>query len=442
MKKERTWILFPAAVLLCVAANGFPLTVSMPRCWPGLIVCALAANLLPLFISASGNGTQLRLLTHGNGCLRLFVIGVILSVPLQLIQGSLNFFTDPTRWLIGLLVCVCVLAVTFWNGMICVYCTSVQLGIKRRLIGILCGMIPMVNLFVLGNILKTTSAEIRFEAEKNALDRSRREQQICNTHYPIVLVHGVFFRDTRFFNYWGRIPEALTRNGAQIFYGEQPSAASIADCGKFLADRIQEICRQTGSQKVNIIAHSKGGLDCRYAIAFCGAAPFVASLTTVNTPHRGCKFADYLLDKIPQPAQQQVAETYNIALRKLGEADADFMAAVSDLTSESCTRLDTAMPLPEGIFCHSIGSKLNHASGGKFPLNFSYHLVRYFDGANDGLVGEDSFRWGPEFTFLQAPGKEGISHGDMIDLNRYNLPGFDVREFYVQLVADLRRRGL
>jgi triacylglycerol lipase len=43
---------------------------------------------------------------------------------------------------------------------------------------------------------------------------------------------------------------------------------------------------------------------------------------------------------------------------------------------------------------------------------------------------------------LEASGPEGISHGDMIDLNRYNLPGFDVREFYVQLVADLRQRGL
>jgi triacylglycerol lipase len=35
----------------------------------------------------------------------------------------------------------------------------------------------------------------------------------------------------------------------------------------------------------------------------------------------------------------------------------------------------------------------------------------------------------------------GISHADMIDLNRENISGFDVREFYVQLVADLKRRG-
>ena len=33
------------------------------------------------------------------------------------------------------------------------------------------------------------------------------------------------------------------------------------------------------------------------------------------------------------------------------------------------------------------------------------------------------------------------SHGDMIDLNRENIRGFDVREFYVQLVSDLREKG-
>ena len=38
-------------------------------------------------------------------------------------------------------------------------------------------------------------------------------------------------------------------------------------------------------------------------------------------------------------------------------------------------------------------------------------------------------------------GKRGISHGDMIDLNRQNIEEFDVREFYVQLVADLKKRG-
>ena len=79
---------------------------------------------------------------------------------------------------------------------------------------------------------------------------------------------------------------------------------------------------------------------------------------------------------------------------------------------------------------------------GAFPLNMSYHLVGHFDGPNDGLVGEPSFHWGASYKFIENTKTRGISHADMIDLNRENIDGFDVREFYVQLVADLKKRGL
>ena len=74
-------------------------------------------------------------------------------------------------------------------------------------------------------------------------------------------------------------------------------------------------------------------------------------------------------------------------------------------------------------------------------MNFSYRLVNYFDGKNDGLVGENSFPWGANYRMLTVNGKRGISHGDVIDLNRENIKEFDVREFYVELVHDLKKRG-
>lgn len=140
--------------------------------------------------------------------------------------------------------------------------------------------------------------------------------------------------------------------------------------------------------------------------------------------------------------QDKVATAYNTALNRLGESGSDFMSAVRDLTASSCAEYDRELTAPDGVFCQSIGSKLKSAENGKFPLNFTYHLVKYFDGPNDGLVSESSFKWGENYTFLEAPGKRGISHGDMIDLNRENIPGFDVREFYVTLVAELKQRGL
>ncbi|WP_280513951.1 hypothetical protein [Ruminiclostridium herbifermentans] len=38
--------------------------------------------------------------------------------------------------------------------------------------------------------------------------------------------------------------------------------------------------------------------------------------------------------------------------------------------------------------------------------------------------------------------KKGISHGDMIDLMRENINGFDVCEFYVDIVKGLILKGL
>lgn len=355
------------------------------------------------------------------------------GMPLSLSQGA--------GYLAGLLLLIFLEFILFWSGIIRVYATSVQLGIKWRIIGIVCGFIPIVHIWALCRIISITSREAAFEKEKFLLDQVRAQSQICHTRYPILLVHGVFFRDFRFFNYWGRIPYALKQNGAILYYGSQQSAASVASCGQELAQRIRAIVQETGCEKVNIIAHSKGGLDSRHAISACGASPYVATLTTVNTPHRGCIFADYLLEKIPETVQKSVAHKYNAALRKFGDTDPDFLSAVRDLTASACALRNEKLPDHPDVYYQSVGSQMNCASSGRFPLNMAYPLVRHFDGANDGLVSMESARWGESFTELRTPEGRGISHGDMIDLNRENIPGFDMREFYVNLVADLKNKG-
>ncbi len=171
---------------------------------------------------------------------------------------------------------------------------------------------------------------------------------------------------------------ALEKNGARIYYGNHHSAASVKECAQ----------------------------------------------------------------ELPESLRNRVSETYNNAFRKLGDENPDFIRVVTDLTSSKCEKIDVKMPRPDDIYTCSVGSKLVKATGGKFPLNFTYHLVNLFDGSNDGLVGEESFEWGEDHIFLVPEGQRGISHGDMIDLNCENIPGFDVREFYVVLVSKLKKRGL
>ena len=166
------------------------------------------------------------------------------------------------------------------------------------------------------------------------------------------------------------------------------SVMAVRDSAKELAERIHQIIRETGCEKVNVIAHSKGGLDMRAALALTDIAPYVAYNDKYTT--QGLLF-DYLLGKIPEKQQQMVANTYNAGAAKLGDINPDFLAAVYDLTSEKCSEFNNEIKDNPDIYYQSVGSKLNHPASGRFPLNFTYPLVKYFDGPNDGLVGEESF---------------------------------------------------
>lgn len=406
------------------------------------VIAFIVINICPYFFKKDILIKRLRGCADGCQLLKIFLLSTASTIVTYVfgIAGKIPNI-GIGFWIGNTVLAIIVEAIVFWNGIIRIYVTSEQLGIKLRLIGIICGWIPIVHLIVLGKLLRTVEREVSFENQKEYINQLRKDERVCATKYPLLMVHGVFFRDFRYLNYWGRIPKELEKNGATVFYGNHQSAASVAECGRELADRVKQIVEETGCEKVNIIAHSKGGLDCRYALSELGIEKYVASLTTINTPHRGCEFADYLLSKIPKKQQQIVANTYNATLRKLGDFAPDFLSAVYDLTADSCCKRNEILEDKADVFYQSIGSKLNVASGGRFPLNFSYQLVNYFDGANDGLVGEKSFQWGENYEFLTVKGKRGISHGDMIDLNRENIEEFDVREFYVQLVNNLKNKG-
>lgn len=442
-------------LILLAAANGALALMMLGSTPLGIGTCLLLlvgfvyVNLRP--IPKTAPTKRIDQLSAGCELLRLFLITATINVvwmllwlpaAIRMAKGG-GFFSGLLLviWIIIAIPMVILEAILFWNGMIRVYLTSVQLGLKHRILAALCGWIPFLNIWYLTKIIRIASDEVEFETEKWELDEVRAENEVCKTKYPILLVHGVFFRDFRYLNYWGRIPKELKRNGAAVYYGQQQSAASVEDSGRELAARIRAILDETGCEKVNIIAHSKGGLDSRAAIAHAGCAPYVATLTTINTPHRGCIYAEYLLNKVPEAARQKVAAAYNATLKRLGDENPDFLAAVTDLTESACLARNETTPDMPGVLYESVMSYCRKARHGKFPLNATYPVVKHFDGKNDGLVSVDSAKWGTRFTLLEPVGKRGISHGDVVDLNRENIPGFDVREFYVNLVADLKKRG-
>ena len=243
-----------------------------------------------------------------------------------------------------------------------------------------------------------------------------------------------------FVNYWGRISKELTKNGAEIYYGRQQSSNSVCKSAEELKENILKIINDTGCEKVNIIAHSKGGLDARYAISCLGLSNYVASLTTINTPHRGCRYVDFLLNKIPDGFKNYIARKYNKTFIKLGDKNPDFLSGVTDLTEEKCSEFNKNVTDIDGVLYQSVTSKMKNMFSAGFPLNMGYVFAKIFDGENDGLVGVSSAKWGNFLGTLTA-GRKGISHGDVVDLTRRDIKGYDVCEFYVELVKKLKERG-
>lgn len=428
-------------VLFVFCANSMPLIRNNGIFLIPVFLCFAAVNIFPGFTDPNIRRKRLMICNHGAECLLIFLFSVAISFAVQIFITG--YFAPSMKQVLGnLFLCFITHFLLFCNGIICVYLTSVQLGIKLRVIGVMLGWLPVVNIFFLGKILPVIFREQRLESEKEIINLNRRDKRICATKYPILLVHGFIFRDNKHLNYWGRIPGQLEINGATVYYGQHSSALSVEDSAEELKARIETIANETGCKKLNIIAHSKGGLDCRYAISNCGIADKVASLTTVNTPNKGCPYADRLLRIIPRFIQRYWATAYNTAAHKLGDPAPDFMAGVNSLTESSCNEKFDIDEVFDGIFCQSVGSTLKHPRHAQFPLNIAASIVRHYDGENDGLVPIDSFRWGEKFVLLHSNKNRGISHGDIVDMNRSNLPDFDVREFYVQLVADLKCRGL
>ena len=135
-------------------------------------------------------------------------------------------------------------------------------------------------------------------------------------------------------------------------------------------------------RRVNLIAHSQGGLDSRYLISTLGWAERVASLTTIATPHHG------------------------IPLQLV-----DFFS-VQDFSPARIERFDRENPpSPQVLYfswsarsCSIIELRCQRESNGERVTPFlaaTYALLARF-GESDGLVPTESMAYGEHLGQLDA----------------------------------------
>lgn len=268
----------------------------------------------------------------------------------------------------------------------------------------------------------------------------------CKTKYPIVLIHGAGFRDLKWPVYWGRIPSALKKEGAEIYYGLQDCWASVETNAESIAARIDEILHETGSTKVNIIAHSKGGLDARMAASSFDRGDKIASITTIATPHHGSKTIDRLF-LLPRSLWNIAAFAVNNWIRIVGDKKPDFLKLCEDFTTERMRSFNEENPDVPGVYYQSFACVMR-CPFSDINLSTANFVLSRLEGENDGLVSTASARWGENFQILRSGSFRGISHLDAIDFRRApfcrgsRFGVSDICDFYIDLVADLKRRGL
>ncbi len=268
----------------------------------------------------------------------------------------------------------------------------------------------------------------------------------CTTKYPLFMIHGTGFRDRSWFNYWGRIPEALASKGAQIHYGNQDSWATVENNALSLKERMKEVLAETGAQKVNIIAHSKGGLEARYIISTLGMADSVASLTTISTPHHGSKTMDFVC-ALPSFLFKIASVFANLWFRILGDSNPDFHYVCKQFTTGYTDEFNRNNPDAQSVYYQSYAGVMGN-SFSDFIMIIPHFVVKRVDGESDGLVTPQSAQWANFKGILRGSTNRGISHADEVDMRRRILSKKtqegcvnDICDVYVQIVRDIKNLG-
>ena len=255
------------------------------------------------------------------------------------------------------------------------------------------------------------------------------------TRYPIILAHGLGVTDQGgLYTPWGRVPDLLRARGAVVYLGGQDAWGSIETGAAQLARTVRRVLREQGCRRVNIIAHSKGGLEARYLISNMGYGRYIASLSMLSTPNRGSRVAELLLYARPGVALWACGN--DAYWSRHGDEKPDSLRAGEQLTPAYLVRCNRDNPDANCVFYQSWGTRIGtvHPDGAMMLTRGLFYPAH---GASDGLVTPASARWG-----LYRGTLDGVSHQQVVDVFRKDAPGFSVKRFYISLARGLAEKGL
>ncbi len=142
------------------------------------------------------------------------------------------------------------------------------------------------------NLQKISKASTLIEKTYSQYNTNNNTNPITNSPLlPVLLIHG-HMEDATVWNKW---VDLLKKDGISAAYPitfkqSDDKCGSAAEHAKELSNIIGQIKKETGQNKVNIVAHSKGGLDARVYLA--NNTKDVANLVMIGTPNAGSPLAE------------------------------------------------------------------------------------------------------------------------------------------------------
>lgn len=250
--------------------------------------------------------------------------------------------------------------------------------------------------------------------------------------YPIILVHGIILKQMRMLNAFGQIGEELKKDGHAVYVADIDGFGSIESNAEQLKQYVNAVLEKENAEKVNIIAHSKGGLDTKYMITHLDMEDKIASLTTLCTPHNGSIIASKLWD-LPKPIKRFIAFFLDGFYRIVCHDEHPDCLRACEQLRQADTSIDT-LNFSYKVYCQSYSTIMDKAKDCfimALPLKIHHHYENY---TNDGMVSEDSAKFGNyRGRCLDIP----ISHSQIVDFFAKKSQKEQIYTFYKRLASEL-----
>lgn len=281
-------------------------------------------------------------------------------------------------------------------------------------------------------------------AERAAANESIRLDESQKPRYPVFLVHGIGWRSETKLNglrYWDGVTPILDALGVQYFVSSQGAYGLIEDNAAVLKEDLELwFAAHPETEKVNIVAHSRGGLESRYLVSCLGMDYRVASITLLSVPNRGSPIAERLLESI-KSENNVVAMGVDAHGRMQGDPDPQAWLAAQQLTEEYLVAFNERVPDSPRVYYQSFSGRISP----KYPdlfLSTCCAEIEKTEGENDGYVSAKSAAWGTYRGIPLGETRPIVSHQRLAGQYGLDPNGpYDASPFIVWLVSDLAKMG-